>query len=218
MLVLRTERIKVRPSFTLMQLARQSKNLYNYGNYIIKRQLNYSNYLTSEYELVNMVRYHPCYTKFIAHSAQQTIKFLVKNWKAYFRAKKEYKKNPSKFLAEPKEPKYTKKQGFHTIYFTANQVKLKEEGWIYFPKKVGLEVKTRLKEGKKINHVRLLPRGTCFILEIIYEQEINASSSSSSPQNKNILAIDLGVNNLLTCVSNVLPPFLVKGRKLKAIN
>ncbi|MCE7741726.1 MAG: IS200/IS605 family element transposase accessory protein TnpB [Candidatus Heimdallarchaeota archaeon] len=213
--VLRTERIKVRTSFTLMQLARQSKNLYNYGNYIIKKQLNYNNYMTSEYELVNMVRYHPCYTKFIPHSAQQTIKFLAKDWKAYFRAKKEYQKNPTKFFSKPKAPKYKNKQGFHTIYLTANQVRLKGEGWLHFHKKIGLKVKTRLNERTKINHARLLPRGTCFILEIIYEQKLDPPSSS---QPTNILAIDLGVNNLLTCVSNVLPPFLVKGRKIKAIN
>ncbi len=218
MLVKRTERIKVRQSFTLMQLARQSKNLYNYGNYIIKRQLNNSNYMTSEYELVSMVRYHPCYTNFIAHSAQQTIKFLVKNWKAYLNAKKEYKKNPTKFLSPPRAPKYKNKRGFHTIFFTANQVRLKEEGWLYFPKRLGLKVKSRLEEGTKINHARLLPRGTCFILEIVYEQELETVKSHSSPKTTNIIAIDLGVNNLLTCVSNVLPPFLVNGRKLKAIN
>ncbi|MCE7746782.1 MAG: IS200/IS605 family element transposase accessory protein TnpB [Candidatus Heimdallarchaeota archaeon] len=217
MRVKRTERIKVRPSFTLMQLARQSKNLYNYGNYIIKQQLNKNSYMTSEYELVNMVRYHPCYTEFIAHSAQQTIKFLVKNWKAYFKAKKEYAKQPAKFLSEPKAPKYKDKQGFHTIYFTANQIRLKEEGWVYFPNRVGVKIKTRLNQGTKVNHVRLLPRGTCFILEIIYEQELEIRKPSSLPP-KRILAIDLGVNNLVTCVSNVLPPFLIRGRKLKAIN
>ncbi|MHA1202915.1 MAG: RNA-guided endonuclease InsQ/TnpB family protein [Candidatus Heimdallarchaeaceae archaeon] len=216
MLVRRTERIKVKPSFTLMQLARQSKNVYNYGNYIIKRQLKNSKYMTPEYELVNMVRYHPCYTEFIAHSAQQTIKFLVKNWKAFFRAKKLYKKHPQKFLSPPQAPKYKKKRGFHTLYFTANQAKMKEEGWLHFPKKVGLKVKTRLGKETKINHVRLLPRGTCFILEIIYEREIKLKPSHL--QAKNILALDLGVNNLLTCVSNVLPPFLIRGRKLKAIN
>ncbi len=199
-----------------MQLARQSKNLYNYGNYIIKRQLNNSKYITSEYELVNIVRYHPCYTEFIAHSAQQTIKFLVKNWKAYFRAKKEYKKNPQNFRAQPNEPKYKKKRGFHTIYFTANQVKIKEGGWLHFPNKVGLKVKTRLEKGLKINHVRLLLKGTCFIVEIIYEKELD--SSIHHLQAKNILAIDLGVNNLLACVSNIFFPFLIKGRKLKAIN
>ena len=217
MLVKRTERIKVRPSFTLMQLARQSKNLYNYGNYIIKQQLKYCNYLTSEYELVSMVRYHSCYTSFIAHSAQQTIKFLTKNWKAYLQAKKEYKKNPTKFLSEPKAPKYKNKQGFHTIYFTANQVKLKEGGWVHFPSKVGLKVRSKLTKGTTIKHARLLPRGTCFILELIYDKERKLEQPHSIPS-KNILAINLGVNNLMTCVSNVLPPFLIKGLKLKTIN
>ncbi len=218
MLVRRTERIKVKHSFTLMQLARQSKNVYNYGNYIIKRQLKNSNYMTSEYELVSMIRYHPCYTDFIAHSAQQTIKFLVKNWKAYFRARKEYKKHPQKFLSPPHVPKYKKKRGFHTIYFTASQAKVKEEGWLHFPKKVGLKVKTRLEKGSKINHVRLLPKGTCFILEIIYEREIKQEPSKHALRAKNILAIDLGVNNLLACVSNCVSPFLISGKKLKAIN
>ena len=218
MLVRRTERIKVKPSFTLMQLARQSKNVYNYGNYIIKRQLKNSKYMTSEYELVSMIRYHPCYTDFIPHSAQQTIKFLVKNWKAYFRARKEYKKHPQKFLSPPHAPKYKKKRGFHIIYFTANQAKVKEEGWLHFPKKVGLKVKTRLEKGSKINHVRLLPKGTCFILEIIYEREIKQEPSKHSLHAKNILAIDLGVNNLLACVSNAFSPFLISGKKLKAIN
>ncbi|MCE7747575.1 MAG: IS200/IS605 family element transposase accessory protein TnpB [Candidatus Heimdallarchaeota archaeon] len=167
-----------------------------------------------------MVRCHPCYTNFIAHSAQQTIKFLVKNWKAYLRSKKEYKKNSTKFFSKPKAPKYKKKQGFHIIYFTANQVRLKDGGWLHFPKKIGLKVKTRLEEGTTINHVRLLPRGTCFILEIIFQQELELKRSHPSNLSNptNILAIDLGVNNLMTCVSNVLSPFLIRGRKLKAIN
>ena len=218
MLVKRTERIKVRTSFSLLQLARQSKNLYNYGNYIIKQQLNYNNYLTTEYELVNIVRHHPCYTDFIAHSAQQTIKFLTKDWKSYLRAKKGYKKDPSKFLAKPKAPRYKKKEGFHTIHFTADQVRLKDGGWLHFPKKVGLKIQTRLGTETKINHVRLLPRGTCFICEIIYEQELEQTIYASSSQSKRIIALDLGVNNLVTCVSNVSSPFLIPGRKLKSIN
>jgi len=79
-------------------------------------------------------------------------------------------------------------------------------------------VKTRLEKGRKINHIRLLPKGTCFILEIIYDREIKQKSSKHSLQIKKILAIDLGVNNLLVCVSNCVSPFLICGRKLKAIN
>jgi putative transposase len=79
-------------------------------------------------------------------------------------------------------------------------------------------VKTRLEKGSKINHIRLLPKGTCFILEIIYDREIKQEPSKNSLRAKNILAIDLGVNNLLACVSNAFSPFLISGKKLKAIN
>ncbi len=213
--VLRTERIKLNPSFTLMQLARQSKNLYNYANYIIKKQLQMSKYMTPEYELVNMLRYHPCYTCMPAHSAQQTLKFLVQAWKSYFQSKKEFRKNPAKYLfEEPQSPKYKKKTGFHTIYFTKNQLRMKEEGWVYFPKRVGLKVKTRL-DKKNIHHVRILYKGTSFIVELVYEEELEEFQELESDR---ILAMDLGVNNLISGVSNGMSPFLISGRKLKAIN
>ena len=126
----------------------------------------------------------------MAHSAQQTIKFLIKNWKSHFRAKKDFKNNPSKFnFDEPGEPKYKKKRGFHTVYFTTNQVKLKESGKLHFPKKVGMVVQTRLGEDMKINHIRLLFKGTCFILEIVYEEEIEELKDVEA---ENILSIDLG--------------------------
>ncbi|MHA1200141.1 MAG: RNA-guided endonuclease InsQ/TnpB family protein, partial [Candidatus Heimdallarchaeaceae archaeon] len=163
-----------------------------------------------------MLRYHPCYTNMPAHSAQQTIKFLVKAWKAYFRSKREFKQNPKKYqFICPQKPKYKKKQGFHDIYFTNTQVRMRAEGWLYFPKRVGLKVKTRLVENLHINHVRILFKGTCFIVEIIYEEELEERNNSKVTC---ILAIDLGVNNLVAAVSNVMPSFLIPGRKLKAIN
>ncbi|MHA1419910.1 MAG: RNA-guided endonuclease InsQ/TnpB family protein, partial [Candidatus Heimdallarchaeaceae archaeon] len=181
-------------------------------NYIIKYQLEKNNYFTSAFELMDIVRYHPAYTVLPAHTAQQTIKFLVKNWKGYFRALKEWKKYPQKFSSLPRSPRYKNKRGVHVLYFTNNQVKLKGRVLV-FPKRVGLVIETRL-EKEKIKHVRLIPKGTAFLLEIIYEKEITASLQPV----KNILAMDLGVNNLITCVSNIISPFLINGRPLKAFN
>lgn len=209
---MRTERIWVKQSVTLMQLAHRAKNLYNYANYIIKYQLERSKYFTPAFELMNIVRYHPTYTNLPAHTAQQTIKFLVKNWKSYFRALKEWKKNPRKFTNQPRSPRYKKKRGFHILYFTNNQVTLRNSKLV-FPRKVGLIIKTRLKT-VKIKQLRLIPKGTAFLLEIVYEKVI---TSSLRPV-KNILAVDLGVNNLLTCVSTVTSPFFIRGRPLKSFN
>jgi putative transposase len=209
---MRTERIWVKQSITLMQLAHQAKNLYNYANYIIKYQLEKNKYFTSAFELMNIVRYHPAYTCLPAHTAQQTIKFLVISWKGYFKSVKEWKKRPKKFHKQPCPPKYKKKRGFHILYFTSNQVRIKDRN-IIFPKRVGLIIKTRLKE-ERIKLVRLIPKGASFLLEIIYEKQ----TFPPLRQVRNILAIDLGVNNLLTCVSNVAAPVLINGKALKSFN
>ncbi|MCE7743353.1 MAG: IS200/IS605 family element transposase accessory protein TnpB [Candidatus Heimdallarchaeota archaeon] len=172
--------------------------------------------MTSEYELVNILRYHPCYTCMPAHSAQQTIKFLVKAWKSFFQSKKEFRKNPEKYMfKEPQPPQYKKKKGFYTIYFTKNQVRIKEEGWMYFPKRVGLKIKTKRVEDKNINHIRILFKGTSFIVELIYKEELEEFQERET---NHILAIDIGVNNLVAGVSISMRPFLIPGRKLKAIN
>ena len=88
----RTERIWLSPNYNLMQYSHKSKNLFNHANYIFKQQLQNS-YFTSAYELMDMLRHHPTYTQLPSHSAQQTIKFLVKSWKGYFKALKSYKLN-----------------------------------------------------------------------------------------------------------------------------
>ncbi|MCG3217426.1 MAG: transposase [Candidatus Heimdallarchaeota archaeon] len=206
----RTERIWLQPSFNLFQYSQLSKKLYNHANYIIKFQLEHNNHLTSFFELSNILRYHPNYCNLPAHTSQQVLKFLVKNWKAYFEALKAYKKDASKFNALPKPPNY--KRNLHLLYFTANQVKIKD-GFLIFPKRVGLKVKTRLTVKVKVNQARIIPKGNSFLLEIIYDREVK----SLRPVN-NIVAGDLGVDNLMTVVSNVAKPIIIKGTRLKSYN
>ena len=53
---------------------------------------------------------HPDYTSLpLIQSSQQLLRLLCKNWKSYFGAIKDYKKNPSKYSGRPKLPKYSKK-------------------------------------------------------------------------------------------------------------
>ncbi len=205
----RTERIWLDNSFNLKQISRASKNLYNYVNYIFKKQLEF-NYYTSEYEMMDIVRYHPTYQALPAHSSQQLIKSLVKSWKSYFRALKVYKKDPNKFLGHPRSPRYKHKNGFHTIFFTSDQVKIRN-GLVIFPRKVGMSVKTKL--DKIIKAARIIPRNDQFLLELIYEIEI-----PDKKQSTNVAGVDLGVNNLIASVSNKAKPVIVKGGKLKSIN
>ncbi|MHA1317098.1 MAG: RNA-guided endonuclease InsQ/TnpB family protein [Candidatus Heimdallarchaeaceae archaeon] len=204
-------------------MAHQVKNLYNQANYIIKYQLRKSKYFTREFELMNILRYHPTYTALPGHTAQQTIKFLCLAWKGYFRSLEEWKKEPEKFNGKPRPPKYKKKEGLHIIYFTNSQVKIKEEKgegkfFISFPKRVGLKIVTRLDPSTKVKFARLIPMGTKFKLEIVYEKEIEERKEERPAER--VLALDLGVNNLVAGLTSIPGEkgFLINGRPIKAVN
>ena len=91
------------------ELTYLSKNLYNYANFVVRQSFIKTGKLPREYDLTgkfakrNQVDYKSMPS---AQSAQQTIKLLFKNWKSFFKANKEYNKNPSKFKARPKMPSY----------------------------------------------------------------------------------------------------------------
>ncbi|MCE7735115.1 MAG: IS200/IS605 family element transposase accessory protein TnpB [Candidatus Heimdallarchaeota archaeon] len=207
---MRTERIWLQPSYNLMQYCHKSKNLFNYANYIFKQQLNYR-YFTPAFELMDIIRHHPVYTSLPRHTSQQIIKFLVKSWRGYFMSLKSYKNNSgNRFNGLPKPPRYKRKAGFHILYFTANQVKIRR-GYILFPKLMGLKIRTRLKVAVK--QARIIPRGNSFLLEIVYNRKTKALRRI-----KNIISVDFGLNNIITAVSNVSKPVIIKGTLLKSIN
>jgi len=102
--VLRTEIMKVRKNRALSKLCHQSKNLYNRGNFLIKEELKKNNKLLFYNELDRLLKGEQCYKLLPAHTAQHTLKLLSRNWKAYFLALKEWKRQPNKFLSCPCAP------------------------------------------------------------------------------------------------------------------
>ena len=70
--------------------------------------------------------------------------------------------------------------------------------------------------GKKIKEIRIIPKFNARFFEIqyIYETE---TVQRDLDQN-NVLGIDLGIDNLATCVSNLGNSFIIDGKKLKSIN
>ncbi len=125
----------------------------------------------------------------------------------------EYRLNPFKFRAKPNIPNYKKKNGETIVIFTNQQCRIKN-GWLWFPRstKIG-PVKTRV--AAKIREVRIVPLGVCYKIEIVYEKEETDLKLSK----RNVVSIDLGLNNLITAVNNKgLKPFVVKGKVVKSIN
>ncbi len=67
---------------------------------------------------------------------------------------------------------------------------------------------------KSIREFRILPRNGCFYVEFVYKLE--AINSDVNPDF--VLGIDPGLNNWLTCISNVGTSFIVDGKHLKSLN
>ncbi len=65
-----------------------------------------------------------------------------------------------------------------------------------------------------IKELRLLPRNRCFTQEFVYEKEVFKTQLNQ----ENVLGIDHGLNNWLTCVSNVGTSLIVDGKQIKSMN
>ena len=67
---------------------------------------------------------------------------------------------------------------------------------------------------EKPQQIRIIPKVGCYMIEVVYEVEENRLK-----QNQRVAAIDLGLNNLATVVTNDGDnPILISGRKIKSIN
>lgn len=165
----------------------------------------------SEYEIAGLfIEYNePTFRNLPANTSQQIIKNLFKNVKSWQKARKEYIKNPSKFLGRPKLPKYKKE--LSELYFTSNQVKLKN-GFVHFPKMVGIApIKTNI---PNINCCRVIPKANHFVVEFVY----TIADVSQKEYNGKVMGIDLGMNNLASCVTTTSEGFIMNGKPLKSIN
>ena len=217
MQVKRTEQIHLPQSDNLSQLCHLSKNLFNEGNYIIRQELEqngkWTRFNTLNEQLNKGVSDN--YTLLPSQTANRVLYTLDKSWKAFFRAIKEYTKQPDKFIGRPSPPHYKPKNGEHILIFTTQQVKL-EDSCLLFPKMTGIDpLKTRLGDDTKLKEVRIIPRGTGYICEIVYEKDVESLNLNPN----NVAGIDLGLNNIVTMANNIgEQPIVIKGGFVKSMN
>jgi IS605 OrfB family transposase len=124
---------------------------------------------------------------------------------------------------KPKAPNYRKSGGLFTVTYPKRWLKIKN-GQIRFP--LGNQVKawfgisefflpmpTNL-NWADIKEIRLMPRHRCFYAEFVYKTEVISVELDKTK----VLGIDHGLNNWLTCVSNVGTSFIIDGLHLKSLN
>lgn len=189
--------------------------LYNYVLFNVRKGIFDGNYL-NEYELStklckeNQVDFRNLPTTV----SQQVIAQVFSSIRSWIRSKKEYEKNPSKFNSKPKLPKYKRGKKQNMVVFTTSACRLKKDGYIHFIKSIISPIKTNIGDNK-LCQVRIIPQATCYVVEVIYEKK----EHNLNLDKDNVLSIDLGLNNLCTCISNVgIKPFIVNGKIIKSFN
>ena len=193
----------------------RSKNLYNYANYIQRQKFINKESIYKYKDLTFQLKHSKAFKDLGSNSAQHTLKLLCRDWKSFLVSIKDYSKNPSKYLGKPKLPKYKKKDGRHICVLTNMQSQIKN-GYLFFAFKYLKPFNNMIRVNFQGKHLqtRIIPRGNVYILEIVYEKE-----APDTIENNRILGIDLGVNNLATCVNNIgAKPIVINGKPLKSVN
>ena len=196
------------------EICHKSGLLYNYCLYAFRQGVFTGNYI-KEYELSTKLgkenqydfRNLPC------HVSRNVIKQVSENIKSWIRAKKEYEKHPDKFQRRPKLPDYKNGKKLNIVVFDELSCRIKEDGCVHFVKNIIKPIRTKVKPDELIQ-IRIIPEATCFIVEIVYERK----ETDLGLDKDKFLSIDLGLNNLCACVSNVVESFIINGKIAKSVN
>lgn len=208
----------------LREMCQYSNNLYNAALYNIRQY-----YFHEKKFLTYESNYHECKTNenyglLQAGVAQQTLKVADRSFKSFFNLIKKAKSGDYRFK-DIKMPHYREKGGFFNLILSTNAIRIKN-GYLTIPMSrefSQLHAKANIKipfperlEDKNIKEIRILPinKGRHFKIQYCYEQPVEEQNLNPH----NVLAIDIGLENLAACVTNKGTSFIMDGRKLKSIN
>ncbi|WP_293086923.1 hypothetical protein [Okeania sp. SIO3B5] len=156
-------------------------------------------------------------TKFyIRSSAQQILRTVAESFRSYYGLIKAY--SEGKISYRPKIPNYRKKGGMATVSYPKQALKLKDNQirvplgntckcWFGLDSFL-IPMPSNL-EFSSLKELRILPRNKCFTQEFVYEKEVVVKPQLNQD---NVLGIDHGLNNWLTCVSNVGTSLILDGK------
>jgi putative transposase len=198
----------------------ESNKLHNCGTYLSRQLYFKTGKALSKFDLHRELKGNPHFQAMYSHVSQQCLTTVAESFKSFFGLLRGIKKGT--VTQRPKLPGY-RKPGLNLVTFPGADVKLKPEG-LRFP--VGSQVKAWFGldafylpmpsnlDHKDIREYRILPRNGCFYLELVYKVKAVQTDVDAA----NVLGIDPGLNNWLTCVSNVGTSFAVDGLHLKSLN
>jgi putative transposase len=202
-------------------LCYESNSLYNCAVYYARQIWFKTGKIVSGFDLTAEMKTNKHFTAGYASSMQQTCLNVGEAFKSFKKLLSKSKKG--ELDQKQKVPNYRKPGGLFTVTYPKRWLKLKD-GLIRFP--LGNQVKAWFGISEfflpmpsnltwsDIKEIRLLPRNRCFYAEFVKQQNIEIIEIDKSK----VLGIDHGLNNWLTCVSNVGTSIVIDGKHLKSLN
>ena len=206
-----------REYFQLRELCFFSNCLYNFALYNVRQQ-----FFADKTYLRFEENYHACkdsdnYKLLQSNMAQQTLRAVDFAFKSFFGSIGKVKTS--------RPPKYRKKGGLYNLTINGNSISIRD-GYLTVPQsrtytsvlnshRIRIKIPERL-IGKKIKEVKIIPCYGGRFFKIAYCYEIDEQNLQLNRENS--LAIDVGLDNLATCVTNFGTSFIMDGRKIKHIN
>ena len=203
----------------LKYLCHIAKNLKNQAIYNVRQHYFKNKKYLSYNENYKMLKNSENYKKLNSNMAQQILKEVDESFKSFFALLKLAKNG--QYNGKVKLPNYLDKDGFTTLVI--GFVRLKDDMLIVpysnsfrkTHKEITIKLPSVLKD-KKIKEIRIIPKQHSRYFEIQYTYEVEEIQRELNENN--VLGIDLGIDNLCTCVTNTGASFIIDGRKLKSIN
>ena len=212
-----TETHQIRPNHKLYsicdELCFKSKNLYNAALFEFRQSFFDKELDTLTWQNINRIfnqNNQFDYRELPSKVSNTILKKLGNNISSFWSLVKKSDYNKKVSL-----PKYLHKtEGRFIVEFnkqTFSNKRDEDNNLIICKSSLDLRIPTKV---EKPQQIRIIPKVGCYMIEVVYEVEENRLK-----QNQRVAAIDLGLNNLATVVTNDGDnPILISGRKIKSIN
>lgn len=200
--------------YTLLKHYTMNSNaLYNCTLYTCNEYYKQTGKYIGLRDLYHVMKHNIHYKNMTSFNAQAIIRLVDQNYNSFFSLLR--KKNKNQYKGEVHTPRYKKPKSEYILVFNNQRV-------VYYRKKSMLKFTKDLKikftydiQGDIIQAI-IKPNNfgsyTLYLTYKEYEKEIPKTKRS------NFLSIDIGLDNLCTCVSSVSPSYIMNGKPLKSYN
>ena len=205
---------------TIRELCHTAKNLANEAIYNVRQHYFTEGEFLKYEKNYTLLKNSPNYKALNSNMAQQILKEVDGSFQSFFGLLKLVKQGKYAFT-DCKLPHYLPKDGYTTLIIgfvrlKGNQLTLPfSNSFKKTHKSVEITIPPILLD-KTIKEIRIIPKANARFFEIQYIYE--AECIQRNLNTNNALALDLGINNLVTAVSNSGQSFIIDGKRLKSIN